>query len=376
MRKADVFIQAGHEGRVTGATGATGPLGDEIEWTPIVADEATRVLREAGVSVIREAAALEGVYDVKVAIFIHFDGANPADRTGASVGYNDPTDQPAAHAWKALYGKYWPFRWMPDNFTRNLSGYYGFSHTRTTDAEFVMELGEISCRAQAEWLSPRLQWLGQLIAHFLSQRLGQGNLPDPGPWGEAAGPEPLPAPLAPSWSTFYGGLDLEGFSIPRKGLSNRTLQRVQGIGIEPLGEVVRYLDRDFVQGKVSWFGGPQDRTMAADDAVGLTLEPARSLSADDYYAAMRWDYRGRKAFWVNRHLLVVNPANNRAVIVRAIDWGPNIMTGRILDLSPRTLDYLGAQTDAELVCAFATTHNDTRQVGPVPSQDRSPTGGR
>ena len=39
MQRADVFIQAGHEGRTSGATGASGPLGNEIDWNPIVANE-------------------------------------------------------------------------------------------------------------------------------------------------------------------------------------------------------------------------------------------------------------------------------------------------------------------------------------------------
>jgi N-acetylmuramoyl-L-alanine amidase len=122
---ADVFIQAGHEGRTTGATGACGPLGCEIDWTPIVANEATRILREEGISVVRENAFLTGRYDVKVAIFIHFDGNDNPCRSGASVGYNDPTDKPAADEWKTLYSKYWPYRWMNDNFTSNLRNYSG-----------------------------------------------------------------------------------------------------------------------------------------------------------------------------------------------------------------------------------------------------------
>ena len=183
MASADVFIQAGHEGRISGATGASGPLGKEIEWTPIVANEAKRVLEEAGVTVIREDADLDDIYDVTLAVYIHFDGAEPPDQTGASVGYKGDSDQPAAEAWKALYGKYWPFRWMSDNFTENLRQYYGFRNTRTTDAEFVIELGEISSLEQAQWLKPRLKWLGKLIAHFLSQRIGKGNVPDPGPFG-------------------------------------------------------------------------------------------------------------------------------------------------------------------------------------------------
>ena len=359
MSRADVFIQAGHEGRTTGSTGAAGPLGNEIEWTPIVADEATRILREGGVDVVRAPAAIKGDYTVKVAVFIHFDGSTPPCKSGASIGYKGESDQPAALAWKALYGKYWPFRWMRDNFTANLSGYYGFGYTQTTDAEFVMELGEITCREQAEWLKPRLKWLGHLIAHFLSQRIGKGDVPDPGPFGEVKG--------APAWLTCYAGLTMQGYPIPRKGLSNPTLLKTLKIEIEPLGEVITYDHKEFVKGKVSWFGGPTDDGMGPDATVALTGELAQELSEDDYYVAMRWDYRTQKKFWVNRHLLVINPANGRAVIVRAIDWGPHISTGRVLDLSHKTLTYLGVQTDGELICAFSNTTNETHEVGPISS---------
>lgn len=193
-RSAEVLIQAGHEGRVPGeATGARGPLGNEIDWTPIVANEATRVLRAAGISVIREDATFDDTTNlVNLALFIHFDGNSDPCATGASVGYKprsvDPTlsDKPAADAWKTLYSRYFPFPWMPDNFTNNLSGYYGYTFTRTSIAELVIELGAISCPQQAAWLKPRLTWIGRLIAHFVSQQIGRGNIPDPGPFNPLA----------------------------------------------------------------------------------------------------------------------------------------------------------------------------------------------
>lgn len=169
------------------------------------------------------------------------------------------------------------------------------------------------------------------------------------------------------WTTFYAGLDYMGFSMPRKGLKNLTLLRTLKIEIEPLGEVVSYLNRDFVQGKVSWFGGPMDANMGSNATVALTGELAQQLGEDDYYIAMRWDYRGQKDFWINRHILVVNPVNERAVIVRAIDWGPHTSTGRVMDLSPKTLDYLGAQTDEEMICAFSNTDTHTHVIGPISS---------
>lgn len=173
--RADVFIQAGHEGRTSGKTGAVSQFGREIDWTPVVADAATYHLRQAGFSVIRAHADWKPTTNTKLALFIHFDGnaANPCS-TGASIGYDDPSDRPAAIAWRRLYSQHFP-RWKPDNFTKNLSQYYMFKRTRTSDAELVLELGAMGCPEQALWLGPRLPQLGQLIAHFAATRMGRGN---------------------------------------------------------------------------------------------------------------------------------------------------------------------------------------------------------
>jgi hypothetical protein len=50
----DVVIQAGHENTPDDRTGGEGPLGREIDWTPIVANEAVRLLKEAGVKAVKE----------------------------------------------------------------------------------------------------------------------------------------------------------------------------------------------------------------------------------------------------------------------------------------------------------------------------------
>jgi hypothetical protein len=180
----DVFIQAGHQNTPDNKTGGEGPLGKEIEWTPIVADEATRILRQAGVSAIREDASLKlparqnERFRVKVAVFIHFDDPDGGE-TGASVGFKDSSDEPAATAWKKLYSKFFPFKFMPDNFTPDEAHYYGFKFTITTDAEFLIELGDLGSLKQAQWMKPRLKWMGALLAHFLSQRIGKGDVPLP-----------------------------------------------------------------------------------------------------------------------------------------------------------------------------------------------------
>jgi hypothetical protein len=151
-----------------------------------VADEATRILREAGVRVIREDASLlrpdrlDERFRVKVAVFLHFDGDNEDGvELGASVSYDHESDAPVATAWKQLYSKYWPYKWENDNYTPGLRGYYGFRYTITSDGEFVIEFGDCETRTQAEWLKPRLKWLGALLAHFLSTRTGLGSVPLP-----------------------------------------------------------------------------------------------------------------------------------------------------------------------------------------------------
>ena len=180
----DVVIGAGHEGRPASCAhfhhacnlGARG----ERAWTPVVADAATRVLRAHGISVARLPADFAGKFDASAAVFIHFDGNVDPCSTGASIGYHRPQDGVAAARWRALYGKYAPFRFMSDNFTRNLEDYYAFRQVRASHGDLVIELGEIDCPAQKAWLAPRLHWMGKLLAYFLARQIGRHDVPDPG----------------------------------------------------------------------------------------------------------------------------------------------------------------------------------------------------
>ncbi|HEX3671220.1 MAG TPA: hypothetical protein VHT92_05890 [Candidatus Cybelea sp.] len=175
----DVLISAGHEGRPASCAhfpqhhcnlGASG----EREWTPIVADVATKILRSHGITVARLPADFAGTYRVKAAVFIHFDGSDPPCKSSASIGYEHKSDAAAARAWRKLYGTYWPFGFEPDNFTAGLRGYYAFKQVDANDGSLVLELGEITCPAQHQWLAPRLHWEGELLAYFLTKRI-KGN---------------------------------------------------------------------------------------------------------------------------------------------------------------------------------------------------------
>jgi len=180
----DVLISAGHEGRPASCArfpGRACNLGaaGERAWTPIVADEATRVLRAHGLNVIREPADFDGRYAVDMAVFVHFDGAAPPCTSGASIGYHRSADRRAAKLWRALYAPLFPFRFMPDNFTVGLHDYYAFRQVDARDGALVLELGEISCPPQHAWLAARLDALGDLLAYDISRTIGKGDVPLP-----------------------------------------------------------------------------------------------------------------------------------------------------------------------------------------------------
>jgi len=185
----DVLISAGHEGRPASCArfpthrcnlGTAG----ERAWTPVVADEAARILRAHGLRVARLPADFLGTYHVGAAVFLHFDGSTVPCSSGASIGFHDPRDALAALSWRRLYARYFPYGFQPENFTVGLRDYYGFRAVRASNGALVLELGELTCPAQRAWLAPRLRWEGALIAHFLSALIGRGSVADPGPFGK------------------------------------------------------------------------------------------------------------------------------------------------------------------------------------------------
>ena len=173
-----------------------------------------------------------------------------------------------------------------------------------------------------------------------------------------------PEPELPTWTGFHAGLERDGAQLPREGLANRTLQQVTGLSVEPLGSAHELSGMAFVGGKASYFGGAgaQGTTALTREPLGRLNVPAQPTAAQAqadperfYYVAMRWDYSARNGQWWSRQrLLIVNPENGKAVVVRPVDWGPGHQTGRSLNLSPQALRDLGASTDAELLAAFAT----------------------
>jgi N-acetylmuramoyl-L-alanine amidase len=167
----DVVVQAGHEGRTHGNTGAVSKHYSEVKWNTLVADEVSKTLRSWNIEVKRVPAKV-GIVRAKVAVAIHFDSAQTPCNSGASIGYPSMDSYDFAQKWKKHYKNYFPYQWHMDNFTKNLSDYYAYKWIRA-DKFLVLELGEITCDTQTKWLKPRLKKIAHLIAYAIAKELGK-----------------------------------------------------------------------------------------------------------------------------------------------------------------------------------------------------------
>ncbi len=166
-----VIIQAGHEGRTIGNTGAESKLYKEEDWNILVADEVAKQLIVWNIDVKRIPAKVQFAR-AKIAVSIHFDGAETPCNSGASIGYPSDASYAFAQRWKKLYKNYFPFKWHNDNFTHSLKNYYAYKWIQA-EKFLLLELGEITCDKQAKWLKPRLKKIAHLIAYSIAKELGK-----------------------------------------------------------------------------------------------------------------------------------------------------------------------------------------------------------
>ena len=171
-KPVSVMIQAGHEARKVGNTGASSSLYKETEWNTIVADEVSKTLQEWDIDVKRIPAKVPKFAKAKIAVSIHFDSAKKPCRSGASIGYPDKNSYDFARRWEKLYRRHFPFGWHKDNFTANLKNYYAYKQI-AAEKFLVLELGEITCEKQTTWLKPRLKKIARLIAYSIAKELGK-----------------------------------------------------------------------------------------------------------------------------------------------------------------------------------------------------------
>lgn len=128
-----------------------------------------------------------------------------------------------------------------------------------------------------------------------------------------------------------------------------------------------------LQGKISWFGGPEDTGVAPDEGLAfiydvetaprlfLATQPdgtsglARRLNPSVPYIAMRWDYDvyPKEMLASGDYVALIRaPATGRQIRAWPADWGPHSDTNRIADISPGLMEYLGIETDDEVEIIF------------------------
>jgi hypothetical protein len=126
-----------------------------------------------------------------------------------------------------------------------------------------------------------------------------------------------------------------------------------------------------LRGKVSWFGGPNDKGVAADEGLAFIYEVnqaphlflpsqpsnttglARRLDPHAHYIACRWDYDVTPREALLEDVAVVRALKTgRALTAFPADWGPHVDTGRVADISQGLMEALGIQTDDEVEVIF------------------------
>jgi len=121
------------------------------------------------------------------------------------------------------------------------------------------------------------------------------------------------------------------------------------------------------KGKCSWFGGPQDEGVDADEGLAFIYEYdqaphlflkeqppntsglARRLDPAVPYVACRWDYsKTPKEMLADKDNFALVRAGKWRIFAWPADWGPHETTDRVADLSPGLLETLELQTDDEV----------------------------
>jgi len=135
-----------------------------------------------------------------------------------------------------------------------------------------------------------------------------------------------------------------------------------------------------LKGKCSWFGGPDDTGVAADEGLAfiytvedkedlfLSYQPddttglARRLNPAVPYVACRWYAEGNpdakaklRPVLLTEMALVTAKKNGRQIKCYPADWGPHEDTKRIADISQGAMDYLQIETDDEVEVVFPFT---------------------
>jgi GH25 family lysozyme M1 (1,4-beta-N-acetylmuramidase) len=210
-------------------------------------------------------------------------------------------------------------------------------------------------------------WKGRRI--WLAEYASSYHLPAswPAPWawqftGDGNGPQPHTIQGIAGWCdvNHYAGTQAQLKTEWAKGTKHLA-------DVEPHEKDEEDLPAKIfsAEGKLSWFGGPDDRDVAFNEGLAIFSSAAqmrqhglgdfllpgrgglaRHLNPDKPYVACRWNYKKTsQSFLRDAICWVQNPKTEKMVAARPVDWGPASRTRRVADLSPAILEELGLGTD-------------------------------
>jgi hypothetical protein len=120
-----------------------------------------------------------------------------------------------------------------------------------------------------------------------------------------------------------------------------------------------------ITGKISYFGGKDDRTMTITETLALyPFVKGRWLHYPLFfqnYCAMRWNYREMSRQMVIpvqevcerlRWVEITVEYKGKKVDCFPVDWGPNVKTNRIIDVSKNIINLLGCKTDDIVIVTY------------------------
>lgn len=145
-----LVYQRAHYPRKTGATGAAG----EQDMSVAVGNEVARLAPVGWTVKLINADVPDAQYQGDAFVACHGDGSTNKALRGASVGYQTPEGDALAQAWKAAYGKVFPGPWKRDNYTVNLSKYYGVREAvgQGNRRAIIIEAGMMTNPAERAWI--------------------------------------------------------------------------------------------------------------------------------------------------------------------------------------------------------------------------------
>lgn len=164
----DVIIQPGHYLRPKGATGGQGKHVLEREVAAWIVGGLAADLKNRGLKVaVIPADGFNKPLKGKIFLSLHTDASTFPCSLGPSIGYDSVGDALGMHgiaAALAITMEVDPVKFMRDNYTKNLKGYYAFGSMNVELFEGVLEMAELTCPAEEERILSRAELLTRNLA--------------------------------------------------------------------------------------------------------------------------------------------------------------------------------------------------------------------